>query len=176
MTTIDTERLQLRPWQLEDAGSLYNLTLSERMRTYLGSWTPSPEDNFNRLLRNAGCWHLLGWGPFKAIERESGEIVGNLGLFRGIRGLGEDFDPFPEAGWIVREESWGRGYATEGMRAILDWFEREHGGGRTVCMIEVGNTGSERIAAKLGYQPIGLGDYKGEEVMRYARGGALSGA
>ncbi len=169
MTIIETENLRLRPWELEDWEDIHALTASDRMRTFLGSWLPTPEDSFNRLLRNAGCWHLLGWGPFKAIERSSGEIVGNLGLFRGIRGLGEDFDPYPEAGWIIREESWGRGYATEGMRAALAWFEREHGGGRTVCMISRGNAASERIAEKLGYTPIGPGLYKDEEVMRFAR-------
>ena len=169
MTAIDTDRLHLRPWEYQDVDDLYQLTLDDRMRTFLGTWVPSREDSHNRLLRNGGCWHFLGWGPFKAIERESGEIVGNIGLFDGFRGLGEDFDPYPEAGWIVRHQSWGRGYASEAMSAILDWFDREHGGGRTVCMISIGNKGSERIAEKLGYRPIGLGEYKGEELMRYAR-------
>jgi len=167
--TIDTERLQLRPWELDDAQVLYDLTASDRMRTFLGPERPSPEESFNRLLRNGGCWHFFGWGPFKAIERSSGEIVGSLAIFRAIRGLGRDFDRFPETGWIIREQSWGLGLATEGMRAILDWFDREHRGGRTVCMISIGNKASERIAEKLGYLPIGKGDYKGEEVMRYAR-------
>ena len=169
MTSIDTERLRLLPWQLDDYPALYALTASDRMRTFLGAVRPSPEESFNRLLRNGGCWHFMGWGPFKAIERESGEIVGGLGFFRALRGLGEDFDPYPEAGWVVREESWGRGYATEGMRAIIDWFDREHGGGRTVCIISPGNVASARIAEKLGYRPFGLAEHEGEEVMRYAR-------
>lgn len=170
MTILETERLVLRPWAFEDFDALHRLTANDEMRTFLGPEPPSLEDSFNRLLRNGGCWHYFGWGPFKAVERESGEVVAGLGLFRAIRGLGDDFDPYPETGWVVRRDKWGRGYATEAMKAILDWFEREHGGGRTVCMISLGNTGSQRIAAKLGYVPFGTGDYKGEEVMRYARG------
>jgi RimJ/RimL family protein N-acetyltransferase len=170
VTIIQTDRLLLSPWELPDFEALHALTASDRMRTFLGSTPPTLEESFNRFLRNTGCWHLFGWGSLKAVERGSGEIVGSLGLFRSMRGLGEDFDPFPEAGWVVREQSWGRGYATEGMQAVLGWFEREHGGGRTVCMISPGNVASERIAQKLGYRPIGLAEYKAEEVMRFARG------
>ena len=167
---IDTERLHLRPAGLDDFESFHELTLSEEMRRFLGRDPPSKEDSFNRLLRNAGCWQLLGWGPFLMIEHASGLPAGACGLFRGIRGLGDEFDPFPEAGWIVAQERWGRGYATEAMEAILAWFDAEHGGGRTVCMISPGNMGSERIAAKLGYRPFGLAEYKDDPVMRYARG------
>jgi RimJ/RimL family protein N-acetyltransferase len=70
---------------------------------------------------------------------------------------------------VIAEGSWGRGYATEAMAAIINWFESAHGGGRTVCMITCGNDASERTAAKLGYQPIGIAEYKGDTVMRYAR-------
>ena len=167
---IETERLLLSPWELADFEAMHALTADDRMRTFLGREPPSLEDSFNRLMRNGGCWHHFGWGPLKAVERASGEIVAGLGFFRAMRGLGEDFDPFPEAGWVVREQSWGKGYATEGMQAILQWFEREHGRGRTVCIISPGNAASERIAEKLGYRSIGLADYKEEPVMRYARG------
>lgn len=171
VATIDTERLHLRPAELPDFESFHALTQSDRMRRFLGRDPPSKEDSFNRLLRNAGCWHLLGWGPFMVIERSSDRHVGGCGLFRGIRGLGDDFDPFPEAGWVIAEQSWGKGYAAEAMRSILAWFEREHGGGRTVCMITAGNAASERIAARLGYEPIGAAEYKGDPVMRFARDG-----
>ena len=56
------------------------------------------------------------------------------------------------------------------MRTVLAWFDRALGIRRTVCMITPGNTASECLAAKLGYQPIGLSRYRDdEEVMRYAR-------
>lgn len=164
---IDTERLHLRPPTLDDFELSYALTASEEMRRFLGR-TLDREDSFARHLRNAGCWSLFGHGPFSVIERASGDYVGGCGLFRALRGLGDDFDPYPEAGWVIGQPSWSRGYATEAMTAILAWFDAAFGG-RTVCMIVPGNTASERIAAKLGYEPIGLATYKEAEVMRYAR-------
>jgi RimJ/RimL family protein N-acetyltransferase len=37
------------------------------------------------------------------------------------------------------------------MQAVLDWFDREHGPRRIVCMIAVGNEPSLRLAARLGF-------------------------
>ena len=167
--TIDTDRLRLRAWRLDELDVFHALTESDEMRRFLGRDPPSREDSFNRLIRNAGCWHLFGWGPFAVVERSSGAPVGGCGLFRSLRELGEDFDPYPEAAWVIERSRWGRGYATEAMKAILAWFGAEHGGGRTVAMITRGNLASERIAAKLGYRPIGEAEYKGDPVMRYAR-------
>ena len=167
--TIDTPRLHLRQWRLDEFEPFHALTESGTMRRFLGRDPPSREDSLNRMVRNAGCWSLFGWGPFAVVERESGEAVGGCGLFRSLRGLGDDFDPFPEAAWVIAHSRWGRGYATEAMRAILAWFDAEHGGARTVAIVTRGNAASERIAAKLGYAPIGEAEYKGDRVMRYAR-------
>ena len=91
-------------------------------------------------------------------------FVGDCGLtWQEVNG-----EPRLEVGYHVRADLWGRGYATEAMTAILAWFDAAFGG-RTVCMIVPGNMASERIAAKLGYEPIGVATYKDAEVMRYAR-------
>jgi RimJ/RimL family protein N-acetyltransferase len=54
-TTIDTERLHLRPAELSDIESFHALTQTDQVRRFLGRDPPSKEDSFNRLLRNAGC-------------------------------------------------------------------------------------------------------------------------
>lgn len=167
MVKLDTPRLHLRQPIVEDFEAAHALIGSEAMRRYL-SRDLSREDSFARHLRNAGCWALFGYGPFSVVERESGAYVGGCGLFRGLRGLGDDFDPYPEAGWVIGEPRWCRGYATEAMTAILAWFDAAHGG-RSVCMIAPGNLASQRIADRLGYKPIGLARHKDDEVMRYAR-------
>jgi RimJ/RimL family protein N-acetyltransferase len=40
------------------------------------------------------------------------------------------------------------------MRAVLEWFESEHGPRRIVCMVSVGNHASLALAAKLGFTPL----------------------
>ena len=168
MTSIETERLLLRAPVIDDFDDLHALTASPEMREHLAGFS-HVEDDYKRLLSNIGGWATFGFGTFSVIERETGDYVGNCGLFRLLRGLGEGFDGHPEAGWIVANSRWGRGYASEAMTAALDWFERVHAIPRTVCMISPGNTASEAIAAKLGYRPTRLAEHRGDPVQLYAR-------
>lgn len=166
---IDTARLHLRPYCADDLQSLYELTLSPRMREHLGGDPPSRAASFDRLLRTAGGWSLFGYSTFAVIERETGALVGNCGLFRILRELGPDFDAFPEAGWIIAESRWGRGYAREAMDAAHTWFDGRTGRQRTVCMIAPGNMASEHLAAKLSYRAFRDSEHRGGPVRLYAR-------
>lgn len=166
---LETARLRLRVPTHADFDAVHRLTLSDAVRAFLGRSPPSIEDSFARFLRGFGCWRLFGYGNFVAERRDDSAFVGSIGLFKAMRGLGEDFDRDPEAGWIIHEDHWGQGYATESMTAVLAWLDGAHGATRTVCMISPGNIASERVAAKLGYRPIGMVTYKDDPIMRYAR-------
>ena len=165
---IETERLRLRPQQIGDFEPLHALTASEEMHRFLGA-KPSLEDNYRRLLAAIGGWSVFGFDRFVVLERDGGALVGTCGIFRAMRGLGADFDVHPEAGWIIRSDRWGRGYASEAMRATIGWFEQTHGRCRTVCMISPDNVASARIADKLGYRPMRAAEHMGGAVNLYAR-------
>jgi len=122
-------------------------------RRFLGP-SDSPAEHFARFSRNAGSWLLYGYGSLMLRERNSGELIGNAGVFHSWRGLGEDFDDCPEAGWILRADRVGQGLAYEAMTAALAWFEREHGRQRIVCMTVPGNAPSIRLAGRLGFVPM----------------------
>ncbi|HEX8443349.1 MAG TPA: GNAT family N-acetyltransferase [Allosphingosinicella sp.] len=167
--TLGSPRLLLRPHGIEDFGALHGLTLAPETRAFL-SGEPSREESYKRLLTSVASWHLFGYGTFAVLERGSGDYIGNCGLFRLERDLDPPFEGEPEAGWIIAQQHWGRGYAGEAMRAVLAWFDANLGIRRTVCMISTGNAASVSVAARLGYEPIGLSRYKGgDELMRYAR-------
>ena len=148
---LTTERLELwRPAPSDHAG-LLTLLKPEPVRRFLGPAQPTPEAAFARLLRNAGSWALYGYGVFVVRERGRAEIVASCGIFHSWRGFGQGMDDVPEAGWIIAEPHWGKGYAIEAMTAALARFDAEHGSRRTVCMIEEGHAASAAVAAKLGF-------------------------
>jgi RimJ/RimL family protein N-acetyltransferase len=166
---LQTARLRLRPHDIDDFEALHGLTVAPATRAFL-SGEPSREESYKRLLTTIASWHLFGYGTFAVIEQASGEYVGNCGLFRLERDLDPPFDGEPEAGWIIAQDRWGRGYATEAMAAALGWFDSSFPIRRTVCMISRGNAASASVASRLDYRPLGLSRYKGaEEIMRYAR-------
>ena len=148
---FETERLRMRKPIADDVDNIFKLTEPEQMRTYLALPEPSRADSFNRLLRNVGSWTLFGYGIAMVEEKATGAFVGTCGIFRTDRGHGDDFN-IPEAGWIIGQEHWGKGYATEAMAGAIEWFESTFGKQPVGCMIEFGNVTSDKVARKLGFK------------------------
>jgi RimJ/RimL family protein N-acetyltransferase len=168
---LATERLELWRPQACDRPLLESMMEPAAVRKYLGAMEPSTPDVVARLLRNAGSWALYGYGTFMVRERGGSAIIGNCGVFHSWRGLGEDFDDKPEAGWILAESHFGKGIAREAMDAALAWFGREHGAQQVVAMISPENAPSLRLAGKLGFVPTRLATLPGgdERVQLFRR-------
>lgn len=148
-----TDRFELWHPVATDLAGLCRLIEDEKTRRYLGPARAEPQAQFERLLRNAGSWTLYGYGTFVVRAKGAADIIATAGVFHSWRGFGEalGMDDVPEAGWIVRPEWCGKGVAREVMEVALAWFDRAHGPCRVACMIEAGNTASERLASRLGF-------------------------
>ena len=148
-----TERLDMRLPVASDVAAMAAIVAHPETARYLGA-SMGRAEHFVRFSRNAGSWLLYGYGGFIVRLRGSDEVIGNCGVFHSWRGLGEDFDDAPEAGWILSQDQAGRGLGFEAMSAALDWFDDAHGPRRVVCMISVGNEPSVHLAGKLGFTPL----------------------
>ena len=167
---LTTDRLELWRPQASDLDGLNAIHTDPRTLKFLGSWGPSRADSFARLLRNAGGWSFYGYGVFIIRRRGAAQIIGTCGVFRSYRGFAHGLDDVPEAGWIVHPDHWRQGYAGEAMRAVLPWFDEAHGRQRVACMIETGNSPSERLAAQLGFTEYARHvDAEDKELVLYER-------
>ena len=101
-------------------------------------------------------------------------MAGQTGFFFGSQGLGEDFDPFPEAGWVLDPLFQGQGYGLDAATAAHDWFDLVVAG-RTVCMITPENENSLRIAQALGYSYLRDAELEGDAVQLLTRKGPPNG-
>ena len=165
-----TERLELWLPRASDLPGLHAMMQSDFTRRYLGAWEPTVADLHARMLRNVGSWRLYGYGTLIVRQRGQAAIIGNCGIFHSWRGLGDDVDDQPEAGWILAEEAAGQGYASEIMQAVYRWFDAAHGPCRSVCMIDPKNAPSLRLADKLGFVPLRDAEFGGEPVRLFERG------
>lgn len=150
---IVTERLELHRPKVADIAAMHAIVSDPATGRFLGPAEDLPA-HATRFLRGAGSWYLYGYGPFMVRDRETGDLLGNCGVFHSFRGLGADFDDNPEAGWIIGSAHVGRGIGREAMDAALAWFEREHGARRIVAMVAPGNAPSIRLAEKLGFKVL----------------------
>jgi len=168
-----TERLILRPHRIRDYEDCCRLTSDPEAVRTIYRQPMSREDTWNRLLRFAGHWSLLGYGLLLVEERVSGRVTGEVGFADFHRGLGGDFDPWPEAAWMIASEFQGRGYATEAAAAMLAWMETNFAPERMVCIIDADNTPSRRVAEKLEFHPFGEAQYKDRPIIKLRRFPAL---
>jgi RimJ/RimL family protein N-acetyltransferase len=151
---LTTGRLDLWLPRPSDLTAMHAIVTHPKTSPFLAPQSELHE-HATRFVRGAGSWFLYGYGPLMVRLRGQAELIGNCGVFHTFRGLGEDFDDHPEAGWIVSSDHVGRGLAGEAMQAVLEWFDREHGPRRVVCMIAPENEASLRLAGKLGFAATG---------------------
>ncbi len=161
---ITTDRLALHQPQACDLAAVAAIVADGAVRRFLGNRDAQMPDEFARFARNAGSWALYGYGNFMVRDRVSGDLIGICGVFHSWRGF-DGFDDVPEAGWIFARPVWGRGCATEAMRAALAWFDRAHGPHRIACMIDTDNHASHAVARKLGFAVYGAHHFGGHAVV-----------
>jgi len=166
---IETENLHLRRPLVEDLDAIHAMRSDPVVVRHLGGKTLNREEAWHRLTRLAGHWALRGYGMFLVVEKGSGAVVGEVGLFDGCRGLSPAFDNAPEAGWILASQAHGKGYASEAAAAAHRWFAATHGAQRSVCIIAPENIASLRVAQKLGYKGFGQVVYQGGPVTMLER-------
>lgn len=165
---LTTERLTLVPHRPEHFDA-YAEFWSKDPGHFLRSLAPMhPADAWTRLLRHYGHWTAFDWGPFLCFDRD-GKLVAEAGYADFRRGVGAHFDGAPEGMWKVDLAEQGKGYATEIMAAITQWFDAAQSPPRTVCMIDPANEASIRVANRLGFVEIARVDYRGSPVNLYER-------
>ncbi|MCX2969136.1 MULTISPECIES: GNAT family N-acetyltransferase [Streptomyces] len=142
---IDTERLRLRPLTLADTDRYVELHADPRVHRFVSACTP--EQARERLAGVERQWAERGHGLCAVELRDTGTFLGRCGLH-----WWEQFDEV-EAGWTLRPDAWGRGYATEAAAACLEFGWRVLDVDYVTAMIHPDNTASARVARRLGFAP-----------------------
>ncbi len=152
--TIETARLRLRAHRAADFEASLAMWTDPGVYRYIGGEPSTPQRAWARILAYAGHWKLLGFG-YWAVERiDTGAFVGELGFADYKRGLSPAYAGVPELGWALVPDAHGRGFATEALRAAAAWGDERFEDVRTICLIDVENVASLRVAAKLGFTEI----------------------
>lgn len=168
--TINTPRISLRGMRREDFPRFAEIWATPAVVKHI-SGKPWPKArSWDAFLRNAGHWQIMGFGQWAIQVHGDTDLAGQTGFFFGSRGLGADFDPFPEAGWVLAPDTHGQGLGFEAAHAAHDWFDRVIAG-QTVCIVTPDNTRSLRIAEALGYVLLRDAQLDGDPVCLMTRKG-----
>jgi RimJ/RimL family protein N-acetyltransferase len=146
---LQTERLVMRRFTAGDVDNLCALDGDSAVMRYLNGGKPTPRDVIQHGLLP---WILSlyerydSFGRWAAIERSTGDFLGWLSL----RPPDESRPEEVELGYRLRQAAWGKGYATEGARALIHKGFAELGVQRVVAHTMTVNTASRRVMEKAG--------------------------
>lgn len=151
---IETERLLLRSHQLDDFDDCVAMWADPEIARFTIGSPSLPARTWARLLAYCGHWVMLGFGYWAVEEKASGRFIGEFGFADFKRDEYPEIHSMPELGWVLAAHVHGRGYATEGLRAISDWGDVNFGRRPTVCVIQRDNLRSFNVAKRLGYSAM----------------------
>ena len=140
---IETERLRLRMWRVDDFERYFQLFGDAEAARYIGG-ASARGVAWRRFLQMPGAWSLQGFGMFAVEEKASGQWVGQAGPWQ------PDGWPGTEVGYAFHPDAQGKGYATEACIAAIDWSFDALGWSEVIHNIDIDNRASQRVAEKLG--------------------------
>ena len=150
---LETERLTLRRFTTADAENLLALDSDPAVMRYLSGGKPTPrhmieQEVLPRFLRSYERGE--GFGVFAAQLKATGEFLGWIS-YRPDKDGGIDEISL---GYRLRQPAWGKGYATEGARALLHKGFTELGVRRVYATTYEENLASRRVMEKLGMKLV----------------------
>jgi RimJ/RimL family protein N-acetyltransferase len=143
---LETERLILRRFTEDDVDHLVDLDSDPEVMRYLTGGDPTPR----AVIANDRLPHFLRQyqqgkaGRWAAIEKSTGEFLGWFALDPG------EHDGEVELGYRLRREAWGKGYATEGSRALVQRAFTDLKVDRVFAHTMAVNAASRRVMEKAG--------------------------
>ena len=145
--TLNTARLQLRPFGDSDADALFSLHSNLRVMRYWDApaWTEPPRAE--RFIAACGEMVAAGTGTRLAVDRRSD------GMFIGWCSLTRWNPQYRSAsmGYCFDDATWGQGYATEAGGALLQWGFDSLELNRVQAETDTRNVASARVLEKLGF-------------------------
>jgi ribosomal-protein-alanine N-acetyltransferase len=150
MERLDTARLILRRPVPGDADAIFARYASDVEVTRYLAWPrhTSMDDTRAFLAFSDAEWQRWNCGPLLAFSRTDGTLLGGSGL-------GFENSHRAVTGYVFARDAWGRGYATETLRAMIDLATTMRVS-RLYAMCHVDHRPSWRVMDKCGFQREGV--------------------
>ena len=159
---IETERLNLRGWTVEDVPGIVELFDHSEVNRFISDGKPiTAEEALAFVERSQRLQRERGWCRW-AIEPKDA-----AGQIAGFCGIGCTFAPLAELGWTLRRDRWGAGLATEAARAVLAYAFGVVGFPEMVSAVDPANERSKAVAERLGMRVVGELHHEGSLLLRY---------
>lgn len=160
---LHTERLLLRLATPGDLDAYAPIFADPEVMRFIGDGSlRSPERVARSIERSRELFAERGLGVLLAIDRATGEILGDCFVVPVMRSGADakdlrDRGPEIELGYRLKRSAWGKGYATEAARAVLEWALGPDGPrlSEVIGITHPENLASQRVLLKVGFEREG---------------------
>jgi RimJ/RimL family protein N-acetyltransferase len=148
MSVLESERLVLREFDLDDADFVLELLNEQAFVRFIGDKGVRTRADAQEYLRKGplDSYRRFGFGLYLASLRAEGTPIGMCGLVKRD-GLAD-----VDVGFALRSSYWSRGYAVEAAKAVLDYGRRTLKLGRIVAIVNPDNRASIAVLEKIGLE------------------------
>lgn len=144
---IETERLVLRPWRLEDLEDFYEYARVDGVGQMAG-WLP--HENREKSLQILRLF-IQEKKTFALELKKNHKVIGSLGIEKLDAEAAAEEKIGREVGYVLSKDYWGRGLMPEAVRAVVAYcFDKLHYD-FMVCGHFVWNNQSRRVIEKSGF-------------------------
>ena len=162
MAVIETPRLRLRPYTLDDVDALSEVLCGhENMRFFPNRF--ERKDAEERIQKNLRRYAEDGVGQWALVLKPGNKFGGYCGLVR----LEIDGSREIEVGYALARSAQGRGIATEAARACMNYAFTKLGEQRIISLIRPENLPSRRVAERNGMTVEKETDFAGLQHLVY---------
>lgn len=148
MKVLETERLILRPWRLEDAADMYAYAKNPNVGPNAG-WKPHESVEESKAILESWIHSDEEEDIWAIVPKEMGRACGSIGLHQDGRRPG--VPNCRELGYVLGQEQWGKGYMTEAAKAVLRYGFAELGLELIAVRHHLHNQRSRRVIEKCGF-------------------------
>jgi RimJ/RimL family protein N-acetyltransferase len=145
--SLRTDRLLLRPWRESDRVPFAAMNADPRVMEFFPALSTQAESNatVDRILQH---FQQHGYGGWAVEVPGVAEFIGFIGLNHPT--FEAPFTPCVEIGWRLAFDYWGRGFATEGAQAALEFGFETLGLDEILSFTAVPNVRSQRVMERIG--------------------------
>ena len=142
---LGTSRLDLPPMTAEHTAALAAIYSDPEVARYIGGDRLIPSSIPLQVSAFAEEWSERGYGQSAVIERQTGTMIGRIGLH-----YWPEWDEI-ELGYVLARSAQGLGLAAEGANAWIAWAKSEATIDHLIANIHPDNQASIGLAKKLGF-------------------------
>lgn len=114
---LESNRLYLRPWQMEDASILYEISKDEEIGPRCG-WSPHTSiEHSCFILKNI----LMVEDTYAIVLKENNTVIGNIALMHSKDSNFARNENEGEVGFWLDKKYWNKGYMQEALHTILHY-------------------------------------------------------